>query len=56
MPFLIAISMFLGILGIHVMGIATGACSSYEYIFGIQAFLNLEIVLLIYQRLVTFAF
>ncbi|MEO8762059.1 MAG: ABC transporter permease [Bacteroidia bacterium] len=37
-PFLIAISMFLGILGGYIMGVATGACSSYEYIFGIQAF------------------
>lgn len=37
-PFLIAVSMFLGILGGYVMGVATGACSSYEYIFGIQAF------------------
>ncbi|MBC7865794.1 MAG: ABC transporter permease [Bacteroidia bacterium] len=37
-PFLIIISMFLGILGGYVMGVATGACSSYEYIFGIQSF------------------
>ena len=38
LPFLIAISMFLGIFGGYVMGIATGACNSYEFIFGIQAF------------------
>lgn len=37
-PFLIVISMFLGIMGGYVMGVATGACSSYEYIFGIQSF------------------
>ena len=37
-PFLIAISMFLGILGGYVLGVTAGACSSYEYIFGIQAF------------------
>jgi phospholipid/cholesterol/gamma-HCH transport system permease protein len=37
-PFLIAISMFLGILGGYFMGVSSGACSSYEYIFGIQAF------------------
>lgn len=36
-PFLIAISMFLGILGGYIFGIRSGACSSYEYIFGIQA-------------------
>ncbi|MDP2384751.1 MAG: ABC transporter permease [Bacteroidota bacterium] len=37
-PFLIVISMFLGVLGGYVMGVATGACTSYEYIFGIQSF------------------
>ncbi|MFO0358137.1 MAG: MlaE family ABC transporter permease [Sphingobacteriaceae bacterium] len=37
-PFLIIISMFLGILGGYIMGVSTGACSSYEYIFGIQSF------------------
>lgn len=38
MPFLIAISMFLGVFGGYVMGVATHACTSYEYIFGIQSF------------------
>jgi phospholipid/cholesterol/gamma-HCH transport system permease protein len=28
--------MFLGVFGGYIMGITTGACSSYEYIFGIQ--------------------
>jgi len=37
-PFLIVISMFLGVLGGYLMGVASGACSSYEYIFGIQSF------------------
>jgi phospholipid/cholesterol/gamma-HCH transport system permease protein len=37
-PFLVAISMFLGLLGGYIMGVATGACSPYEYVFGIQAF------------------
>lgn len=37
-PFLIVISMFLGVLGGYVMGVASGACTSYEYIFGIQSF------------------
>lgn len=37
-PFLIIISMFLGVLGGYLMGVASGACSSYEYIFGIQSF------------------
>ncbi len=35
-PFLITISMFLGIFGGYVMGVASGACTSYQYIFGIQ--------------------
>ena len=37
-PFLIIISMFLGIFGGYFMGVLAGACTSYEYIFGIQTF------------------
>ncbi len=37
-PFLIIISMFLGVLGGYLMGVSTGACTSYEYIYGIQSF------------------
>ncbi|MCX8080921.1 MAG: ABC transporter permease [Bacteroidia bacterium] len=37
-PFLIAISMFLGLLGGYLMGVSSGACTGYEYIYGIQAF------------------
>jgi phospholipid/cholesterol/gamma-HCH transport system permease protein len=37
-PFLIVISMFLGVLGGYIFGVASGACTSYEYIFGIQSF------------------
>src|SRR6202008_4830624 len=36
-PFLIALSMFLGILGGYVMGVSAGACTGYQYIYGIQA-------------------
>jgi len=35
-PFLIVLSMFLGVMGGYVMGVASGACTSYQYIFGIQ--------------------
>jgi phospholipid/cholesterol/gamma-HCH transport system permease protein len=35
-PFLIVISMFLGIFGGWFLGIMTGVVSSYEYIYGIQ--------------------
>jgi phospholipid/cholesterol/gamma-HCH transport system permease protein len=37
-PVLIAISMFLGIAGGYVMGVLSGACTAYEYVYGIQAF------------------
>ncbi len=37
-PFLIALSMFLGLVGGYVMGVTAGACTEYEYIYGIQAF------------------
>jgi phospholipid/cholesterol/gamma-HCH transport system permease protein len=37
-PVLIALSMFLGIAGGYVMGVSSGACTAYEYVFGIQAF------------------
>lgn len=37
-PFLIALSMFLGLLGGYIMGVSSGACTAYEYIYGIQAF------------------
>jgi phospholipid/cholesterol/gamma-HCH transport system permease protein len=37
-PFLIALSMFLGIAGGYVMGVSSGACTAYEYVYGIQAF------------------
>lgn len=37
-PVLIAISMFLGIAGGYVMGVSSGACTAYEYVYGIQAF------------------
>ena len=37
-PFIAAISMFLGLYGGYVMGVSAGACTPYQYIFGIQAF------------------
>ena len=35
-PFLIVISMFLGILGGYIFGVATGVVTPYEYMYGIQ--------------------
>ncbi|HQQ94354.1 MAG TPA: ABC transporter permease [Bacteroidia bacterium] len=55
-PFLIAISMFLGLLGGYVMGIAAGACSAYEYIFGIQAFFEPWKLYYSFTKVVVFAF
>jgi len=56
LPFLIAISMFLGIWGGYVMGIATHACTSYEYIFGIQAFFEPWKLWYSFTKVVVFAF
>ncbi len=56
LPFLIAISMFLGIFGGYVMGIATHACTSYEYIFGIQAFFEPWKLSYSFTKVLVFAF
>lgn len=55
-PFLIAISMFLGIFGGYIMGMATGACSSYEFIFGIQAFFEPWKLYYSFTKVIVFAF
>jgi phospholipid/cholesterol/gamma-HCH transport system permease protein len=55
-PFLIILSMFLGILGGYIMGIATGACTSYEYIYGIQSFFIPFNILYALTKTVVFAF
>jgi phospholipid/cholesterol/gamma-HCH transport system permease protein len=55
-PFLIAISMFLGIWGGYVMGVNSGACSEYEYIFGIQAFFEPWKLYYSFTKVVVFAF
>jgi phospholipid/cholesterol/gamma-HCH transport system permease protein len=55
-PFLIAISMFLGLLGGYLMGISSGACTSYEYIFGIQAFFEPWKLYYSFTKVIVFAF
>lgn len=55
-PFLIAISMFLGLVGGYLMGISSGACTSYEYIFGIQAFFEPWKLYYSFTKVITFAF
>lgn len=55
-PFLIAISMFLALMGGYFMGIAAGAVTSYEYIFGIQAFFETWKIWYAFTKVVVFAF
>jgi len=55
-PFLIAISMFLGILGGYVMGVSAGACSSYQYVYGIQTYFEPNKLYYSFTKVVVFAF
>lgn len=55
-PFLIAISMFLGIWGGYVMGVSSGACTGYEYIFGIQAFFEPWKLYYSFTKVIVFAY
>jgi phospholipid/cholesterol/gamma-HCH transport system permease protein len=55
-PFLIAISMFLGIWGGYFMGVAADACSSYQYIFGIQAFFDPSKLYYSFTKVLVFAY
>ncbi len=55
-PFLIAISMLLGLAGGYVMGLSSGACTSYEYIFGIQAFFEPWKLYYSFTKVAVFAF
>jgi len=55
-PFLIAISMFLGLVGGYIMGVSSGACSAYQYIFGIQAYFEPWKLYYSFTKVVTFAF
>lgn len=55
-PFLIAISMFLGIWGGYAMGVSSGACTPYQYIFGIQAFFEPWKLYYSFTKVVVFAY
>jgi phospholipid/cholesterol/gamma-HCH transport system permease protein len=55
-PFLIAISMFLGIFGGYVMGVSSGACTEYEYVYGIQAFFEPWKLYYAFTKVLVFAF
>lgn len=55
-PFLIALSMFLGIWGGFAMGVASGACTEYQYVFGIQAFFEPWKLYYSFTKVIVFAF
>ena len=55
-PFLTAISMFLGIYGGYVMGVSAGACTPYQYIYGIQAFFEPWKLYYAFTKVIVFAF
>jgi phospholipid/cholesterol/gamma-HCH transport system permease protein len=55
-PFLIALSMFLGLVGGYVMGVTTGACSEYQYLFGIQAYFEPWKLYYSFTKVLVFAF
>lgn len=55
-PFLIALSMFLGIWGGYIMSVYSGACSPYEYVFGIQAFFEPWKLYYSFTKVLVFAF
>ncbi len=55
-PFLIALSMFLGLCGGFLMGVSSGATTSYEYVFGIQAFFEPWKLYYSFTKVIIFAF
>jgi phospholipid/cholesterol/gamma-HCH transport system permease protein len=55
-PFLVVLSMFLGLLGGFIMGVSSGACTAYEYVYGIQAFFMPWKVGYSIAKSITFAF
>ncbi len=55
-PFLIVISMFLGIFGGYSMGVLSGACTSYEFIYGVQSFFVPFNIVYSLTKTVVFAF
>lgn len=55
-PVLIALSMFLGIAGGYLMGVSSGACTAYEYVYGIQAFFEPWKLYYSFTKVLVFAF
>jgi len=55
-PVLIALSMFLGIAGGYVIGVSSGACTAYEYVYGIQAFFEPWKLYYSFTKVIVFAY
>jgi phospholipid/cholesterol/gamma-HCH transport system permease protein len=55
-PFLVMLSMFLGIWGGYFMGVASGVCSEYEYVYGIRAFFDPSKLYYSFTKVFVFAF
>jgi phospholipid/cholesterol/gamma-HCH transport system permease protein len=55
-PFLIALSMFLGIWGGFVMGVSAGACTPYQYVYGIQTSFEPWKLYYSFTKVIVFAF
>ena len=55
-PFLITISMFLGVFGGFLFGVFSGACDAEKYIFGIQSFFIPYNIVYALTKTVVFAF
>ena len=55
-PFLITISMFLGVFGGFLFGVFSGACDAEKYIFGIQSFFIPYNITMMFVKALTFSF
>lgn len=55
-PFLIALSMFLGIFGGYIIGVYWGGVTSYDYIFGVRIFFIPEKLYYSFSKVLVFAF
>ena len=55
-PVLIALSMVLGVAGGYIMGVGSGACTAYQYIYGIQAFFEPWKLYYSFTKVIVFAY
>jgi len=55
-PFLIIVSMFIGMMGGYILGVLTGVVTPYEYVYGIQYDFRLYNVIYALLKTIAFAF